>query len=111
MKRALLALVLMAAAVGTTLTPDTAEARRGYGGGYRGGYGYRPSYSYRSNYGYRPSYGYGYSSPYYYNSYRPNYYNSYRPYYYNTYRPSYYQGSYYQPGVRVYGNGFGVYVR
>ena len=105
MKRALLALVLMAAAFATILTPDTAEAQRRYRGGYYG----RPYYSY--SYGYRPyaySYGYGYASPYYRSYYRPYYYNIYRPY---AYRPYYYGRGYYQPRVGVYGPGFGVYVR
>lgn len=102
MKRALLLLVLIAGAIGITLTPESAEAQRRY---YRG-YG-RPYYSY--NYGYRPyyrNYSYGYR-PYYYNTYRPYYYNSYRPYYYNNY----YRGGYYRPGVGVYGPGVGVWIR
>ena len=111
MKRALIALVLLISAVMTSLSPSTAEARWGY---YRGGYAYRPSYSY--SYGYRP-YAYGYGGGYY-NTYRPYYYSQpyysqpyySQPYYYNAYRP-YYYGGYYQPGVRVYGPGVGVYVR
>jgi hypothetical protein len=106
MKRAFLALALMAAAVATTLTPDTAEAQRRYRGGYYG----RPYYS--RSYSYRPyTYGYSYARPYYRSYYRPYYYNSYRPYYYNAYRPYYYGRGYYRSGVGVYGPGFGFYVR
>jgi len=113
MKRALLAIVLAVAAISTTLSPSTAEARWGYrGGGY-----YRPYASY--NYGYRSNYyGGGYARPYY----GSGYYNTYRPYYgggyYNTYRPyyggGYYGGGYYRPyygpNRGYYQPGFGVYI-
>jgi hypothetical protein len=114
MKRALLAIVLAVAAMGTTLSPSTAEARWGYRGG-GGGY-YRPYASY--NYGYRSNYyGGGYARPYYgggyYNTYRPNYgggyYNTYRPYYGGGYGGGYYQ-PYYGTNRGYYQPGFGVYI-
>ena len=121
MKRVLL---ILAATIGLTLggllPTNTAEAQRGYRGGYGYG-GYRggvsvnvsPGYGYRS-YAYRPYYqSYRGYQPYYrsYN-YQP-YYGNYGGYY-NSY-PSYGGGYYYsQPrysGGYYYGPHAGVYIR
>src|SRR5688572_19899458 len=97
MKRALLAVVL-AIAASTAFLPGTADARNGWGGGYRGGGGYGGyrgggGYGgYRGGYSGYSSYRSGYSNAYY-RSYRPSY--GYGSGYYNTFRPTY--GGYSQP--------------